>query len=609
MAALSGWQSEITPVTQWDDQPESAFVPPTGDQSDLGYVGTQACRRCHPSQYESYTETAHWRSCQPTEPANEAENATFVHEASSSRYEIYRSSGSLYHRETLLGNQRQTLAVTQLPVKLTIGSGTHARTYLCESNGKFLESPISWYRSAGWDLSPGYDTAIHPSFSRLASDDCLFCHVGMVERSVANDRAVKIVEHSISCERCHGPGRSHAQIHDADESGRDEQAEQLIDSLVHPGELSRDRSEAICQQCHLQGAAYATAADKRLWDFVPGESLAVVRTDFQFSSNDEFKVAGHVEQLHKSACYQGSETLTCITCHDPHHEPPQGSRVDYFRQKCVQCHASDSCGVEHDQRQRTNHNDCSDCHMPRRKTDVTHAALHQHEIGVYASDSTSLSNTTSSVDSGPRKESDTKLAPLLAWDGLSKPEQERRLILAVHYAVTSGTPVDRLADQVPWSIREAYNRIQSGSSDPAIEAAFARNAMTLGEARTAVGLARRLVTETNPGSRENNEARDILGEYALQTQDNAAALEQYRTLSKVRHDANDWYLLGMCERNAGNEASAIEAFRRSLAIRPDLIPAHVALEEMLMVEHPELANLHRNVRQALQALRPPVNTR
>ncbi|MFG0254007.1 MAG: multiheme c-type cytochrome [Rhodopirellula sp. JB053] len=591
------WQVEIAPVSQWGrtsehEQVGDVFVPPTGDRISKGYIGTAECRRCHESQFASYTETAHWRSCRVSDPEQEPAGASFEHARSSSRYDVFREKGRLFHRETLVGKEGQTLSVTELPVSLTVGSGTHARTYLCESDGKFLESPITWYREVGWDLSPGYDLPIHPSFSRMASDDCLFCHVGRVERSRENSRECRIIEHSISCERCHGPGEDHRQFQaDVVTSGRDEFSD-VEDPIVHPGRLSRELSEAICQQCHLQGMAFATAAGATLWDFQPGEPLGKVRTDFQYSGNDEFRVAGHVEQLHKSACYLGSDTLTCITCHDPHYQPPHESQVDYYRQKCIQCHESESCDVDDATRMARNNNACSQCHMPRRATDVTHAALHQHQIGIYKG------------ESAPRVEpvTEIRLVPLVHYRELAQSEQTRRTVLAVHYALTSGVSLQPLAGQFSWAIQTAYDAVKSGEADVAVEAMLARNMMSLGKHDTAVQLAKRILVRAREGTRENNEARDILGEFALTTQNNQDALSQYRRLTKVRHDANDWYLLGMCERNAGNINAAIDAFRRSLAIRPDLVVSHLALEELLMTEEPDLANSHRGVRQALQAI-------
>jgi tetratricopeptide (TPR) repeat protein len=51
--------------------------------------------------------------------------------------------------------------------RYAIGSGRFTQSYLVETDGFLVESPITWYSSvARWDMSPGYDRPDHNSFER-----------------------------------------------------------------------------------------------------------------------------------------------------------------------------------------------------------------------------------------------------------------------------------------------------------------------------------------------------------------------------------------------------------------------------------------------------------
>ena len=118
-------------------------------------------------------------------------------------------------------------------------------------------------------------------------------------------------------------GALHVERHTAGERGTGD-----VDyTIVNPSHLSRELSEAICQQCHLPATTSVPARGRDLTDFRPGRRLEDFWHVYQVAGkNTTMKVVGHVEQLHLSRCYQESKTLTCLTCHDPHDEEPADRR-------------------------------------------------------------------------------------------------------------------------------------------------------------------------------------------------------------------------------------------------------------------------------------------
>src|SRR5262249_24330641 len=106
------------------------------------------------------------------------------------------------------------------------------------------------------------------------------------------------------------------------------------------------------------------------------------RTDYRFDTGSEqMTVVGHVEQLRRSVCYQKSEDLSCVTCHDPHARERPKDAVAYYRARCLSCHETRGCSLDQAERLKKDPADsCAACHMPRGDTDIPHVAFTNHRI-------------------------------------------------------------------------------------------------------------------------------------------------------------------------------------------------------------------------------------
>ncbi|MGE5194514.1 MAG: multiheme c-type cytochrome, partial [Deltaproteobacteria bacterium] len=184
------------------------------------YIGSQNCRECHRDiweKYQTHPMSHSLFSAGATSPSEDFErNTTFT--AGRRNYRIERTDGSVRHHEIAVDADGETIYDQAIEVQYAVGSGKRGRSYFIDRGGLLFMSPISWYSGQGqgkWDLSPSYAAAGHLRFERRIGDACVSCHAGLVNpQPGGHDRfgSPPFAELSIGCERCHGPGRKHAEL-------------------------------------------------------------------------------------------------------------------------------------------------------------------------------------------------------------------------------------------------------------------------------------------------------------------------------------------------------------------------------------------------------------
>jgi tetratricopeptide (TPR) repeat protein len=156
------------------------------------------------------------------------------------------------------------------------------------------------------------------------------------------------------------------------------------EAIVHPGRLSPELREAICQQCHLQGLVRIARRGRGLSDYRPGLPLNDFWSVFVKPSvlDQQKKFSSEVEQMYASRCYRDSGgRLGCISCHDPHQTPAKEEKGRYYRERCLTCHQENSCGLPNvDRRKQSPGDSCIDCHMKSRVSNLVHMASADHRI-------------------------------------------------------------------------------------------------------------------------------------------------------------------------------------------------------------------------------------
>jgi TolA-binding protein len=358
-------------------------------RAGVEFVGDDACRGCHSSIYDSFKRTGMGRSTSIPSPDDLRELSkpvTIVGSKLNRSYKAYVHEGKLIHEVTETDAAGHVVFSEKHDIAFTVGAGDMGKSYLISKGDSLFVSPISYYtRIHGWDLSPNYNEGVFRDFTRRVVGLCVDCHTGsprLVPGSQDRFEQPPFQSLTIGCERCHGPGAVHVA-----QRTIDPYVEGPVDpSIVNPRKLSSDVRDDICIQCHLAGDARVLQPGKDYLDFRPGTALGNVVAIFsvpQSIKKNHFVLLDQYEQMKLSRCWRASNgRLGCISCHDPHIERTGTDAADFFRSRCLTCHAARSCTASQAKRQLTSPPDnCILCHMPQQPAEkIDHTAIADHRI-------------------------------------------------------------------------------------------------------------------------------------------------------------------------------------------------------------------------------------
>ena len=567
-------QSEASTKARNFPLPPISTSPFQNTRADVKYVGSEVCQSCHQEEHETYLHTGMARSMASVDLAREPADGQFVHTLSKRRFQVTRRDGRMWHRELLLTDGPEEVVLAEFPVKYVTGSGRHSLTYLVETDGFLVESPITWYRSRdGWGMSPGYDRAQHSGFQREIGESCLICHAGQAKAIDGSMHRMRIIEETIGCERCHGPGELHVEKRSLAATDPGESEDQVDHTIVNPRHLTRQLAEAVCQQCHLRGNATVVSRGRNIDDYRPGLPLEDFRQDYWLDSAEkEMTVVGHVEQMHLSACYQGSDRFTCSSCHSPHGEPPPEQRIAHYRAACLTCHAPEHCQVDPALLAKESaENDCTHCHMPTSDTDIPHLAFTHHRVGIH--DLAARQDHGEGSGSAEAEAAIGVLKPFFDFSRLSEIDQQRSLGLAyLELAMHQETRESTTHYQ-----KEAFRLLtevhDAGLTDSVADSALASLRFDFGLDGVAP-LAQRVLQSNHLRGLERSNALFLIADDHYRQRRYPEAIMTLQELSTVRRNALQWMLRAQCEQALEHEPGVVESLLTAVSINPRNPTAH-----------------------------------
>ncbi|MGA8104592.1 MAG: multiheme c-type cytochrome [Candidatus Acidiferrales bacterium] len=388
LRSVSG--TEATPQQTGDFRPEDAYasVNQKGPATRGDFLGDAACQECHQAIGDTYARNGHHLSSQlPNENSvlGKFTAGTNILKTGDPDLHFRMEAKDSGFYETAVFWQPPDEETRTERIDIVTGSGAKGQTYLYWRGNQLFQLPVSyWTELKGWINSPGYAEGV-ANFDRPIPPSCLECHATYFE-SIPSQQAENYYKKTdyvlgISCERCHGPGRQHAQNERLKPAAPSSNAH----SIVNPVSLPRDRRIEVCAQCHGGiGQPIAPA-----FSYVPGQPLENYFKLPQPDPDAHVDVHGNqVALTQRSRCYQNSQ-MTCTTCHELH--GPARAAASYSG-KCLQCHKDRDCGEFAKLGAKIREN-CIDCHMPVQNSDrivadangkKVQARIRNHWIKVYA---------------------------------------------------------------------------------------------------------------------------------------------------------------------------------------------------------------------------------
>jgi tetratricopeptide (TPR) repeat protein len=535
--------------------------------------------------------------------ANMAETpkGAFYHKPSESYFTMLQRDGKYFQRRHQIDPDGREINVMEKQVDFILGSGNHARTYLHRTAGKTLiELPLGWYAEKGGYLAmnPGYDRPDHEGFRRKISYDCMFCHNGYPKIPAGHDRPfaepvyLDPLPEGIDCQRCHGPGRKHAQL--AKTAGA--KLDAIRGAIVNPSRLSTERREEVCIQCHLETTSFPLPNSIQLYDrgpfsYKPGEPLSAYWLFFDHAPNkgrdDKFEIVNAVYRMRRSKCFVESKgALECASCHNPHDVPRGAEATRHYDAACRKCHASgfDRAVAAGKHTQAAG---CADCHMPKRRTeDVIHSVATDHFIQRRAPEGDLLAERPERHETGDNA---YRGEVVLYYPEKLPPAPGNDLYLALAQVVDKSNLIAGIGQ-----LAKAIERHPSARADFYLGLADAwRNS---GQIEKALPFYREAVRR-NPRFSFGRLRLGSALRHAGQTAEAAEILKRATALDPK--DASTWHELGLAYREQGKTSEAIAALQKAIALDPEMPEPHSNLGIVWMASG-ETARAEAAFREAIR---------
>ena len=334
--------------------------------AEAGYVGREACAKCHEQEAASQHSTAMGRAIESvTDSRVLGSHTRMTFRSGPYLFQIVRQGAESIYSVT---DGTRTISA---PILYAFGQGKAGQTYVFKLDGSFYESRLSYYREIdGLDYTIGYERKAPPSLEealgrQIGADEarsCFQCH----GTAAVSGRTLQL-EHlvpGVSCESCHGPGREHVAAM---------QARDLKDKRIfNPGRMSPDElSQEFCGSCH------------RSAEQVISNALLQGLHSVRFQPYRLFTSRGH-EPF--------DPRMSCTACHNPHDNPRHEEA--FYDSKCFACHRSQASlrSPQVAKAEAADERDakpcpvaqkaCASCHMPKVELPGSHFKFTDHRIRV-----------------------------------------------------------------------------------------------------------------------------------------------------------------------------------------------------------------------------------
>ena len=329
------------------------------------YIGSQSCQKCHAQIYE------HWKK---TPMAN-----------------VVRDPRQ--HPDAIIPDlsTNKVAPFTKAQVALTYGSIWKQR-YFTKVGDDYFPLGAQWdianktWRPYHVPKTGDWWTAFYPddNMQRPTGPTCDGCH--SVDYNI---HTKQVVEWNVGCERCHGPGSTHAE-------------HPTRSNIISAARMNPVDANDTCIQCHSQGRPLASPIEGKYYDWPVGYNVGLKLKDFwqleehglgeasftHFPDGTAHKNRMQGNDYVQSVMYRRG--VTCASCHDTHGTENYAQLRKPANKLCLDCHGPMSPNgpraatlAEH-----THHKDgsagseCIACHMPKIETEgIPGSFVRAHTFG------------------------------------------------------------------------------------------------------------------------------------------------------------------------------------------------------------------------------------
>ena len=329
------------------------------------FVGSNTCKTCHTKEFNDWEISDHSKAMQVVNDSTVLGDFNDkIFSADGVTYKFFKRDGKYF-----INTQPDDGNNHDYQIKYTFGYFP-LQQYLIEfPDGKMQVTRTSWdSRNKKWfhqypkQKIPSNDWLHWTGNAQNWNTMCASCHSTDLQKNYDVEKdAYKTTFHEInvSCESCHGAGKSHIDYINGDYKNGNKIAGSLIKIGAGTDQIAQINN---CTPCHVRATAIssdafnATVHSTELLDhFIP----EIPTTEHFFAdgqANDEDYIYTSFEESKMFG-----RGVKCSNCHNPH----SGKIVRTGNSLCLQCHAKN-----YDEPSHTFHTtnsegaSCRNCHMP-----------------------------------------------------------------------------------------------------------------------------------------------------------------------------------------------------------------------------------------------------
>jgi predicted CXXCH cytochrome family protein len=413
---------------------------PLEGQSSQGYVGAQACAKCHTTIQHEWAESRHAKMMQlATESSVKGDFAQTKLELHGAIYLLENKNNNFFITESDL-----TGKLWQHRVEYTLGERRLQHYLTTLPDGRIIVLPPTWdILRKKWVHELDVD---NPEASgadiQIWNKSCYGCHVSREEKNFDLENLryhTTWQDLGINCESCHGPGSEHIAKASSVKAMDAATKASVKAAILNPVRLDPIRSTMVCAQCHSFRDVYAEGfpAGANYYDyFVPVMEYRLGPSDdpAYWPDGRPRWYSNEALGLWQSECFLKGGA-TCVTCHSRAHSINIDRNPQLRRDNnalCTGCHKALATNVA----AHTHHpagspgSSCIECHMPATVVGLN-ARMRDHSLSVPVPENTIRHNIPNACNLCHQdKDAQWTLQRMTTWYGENQKSQQELIARA-----------------------------------------------------------------------------------------------------------------------------------------------------------------------------------